>query len=321
MSGTALRSITAALWAVTALLVGVLPAHATSELALTFDDLPITPEATESLVATLQANSVPEVYGFFNGASLGDISTPSPLLTATRAWVAAGYPLGNHTYTHTDLNRVTVDAFIQDIAANEIPLRDLSQGMHYHLFRYPLLHEGGTPEKRAAVRAYLRANGYTMAPVSLDFQDWAWTEAHLRCRRSGDTEALSRLDDLFIIHALSRLAHARHQSRHVYGREIRFVALLHATAFQAHILPRLLESLGTAFEEGVRYISTTHALQDPAYREDHGIAREEGATWLDLQELAKYGAVETGPQVPSELGRICRPGLLEQLYRELPVAN
>ena len=194
------QALSAAILAMLSMAVAPAAFAAPSELAITVDDLPSAPEVIQTIVSAMQAKSVPEVYGFFNGATVGGGEEASPQLEATRAWIAAGYPLGNHTFSHLDINRVSTETYLQDIVANEIPLRDFSQGMHFHLFRYPYLHEGGTREKRDAVRAFLRSKGYAVAPVSLDFQDWAWTEADMRCRRTGDREGHFRNKFVYIVH-------------------------------------------------------------------------------------------------------------------------
>ena len=84
----------------------VAPRPAPIEVAVTFDDLPAAgpdiPELSRlqvhrEIVAALRKHGVPQVYAFVNGkgAELPDGRA------ALDAWVAAGYPLGNHTYSHS----------------------------------------------------------------------------------------------------------------------------------------------------------------------------------------------------------------------------
>ncbi|PYP83758.1 MAG: hypothetical protein DMF61_22460 [Blastocatellia bacterium AA13] len=83
-------------------------------MALTFDDLPFVEleqahdlarvqDKTKKLIRTLREHRAPAI-GFVNEAKLnvsGEISARTDLL---EQWVDAGFILGNHTYSHPDLN-------------------------------------------------------------------------------------------------------------------------------------------------------------------------------------------------------------------------
>src|SRR5215467_1898797 len=101
------------------------------DVALTFDDLPahgpLPPGMTrvdvaESIIAALKSVKAPEVYGFINAVKLEQVPGDRAVL---EEWRAAGFMLGNHTYSHMSLTDNTVEAFEKDIAANEPVLREL----------------------------------------------------------------------------------------------------------------------------------------------------------------------------------------------------
>ena len=87
-----------------------LPAMAVAqEVALTFDDLPahgpLPPGMTrldvaKSIIATLKAANAPQVYGFINAVKLEQVPEDRAVL---EEWRAAGYLLGNHTWSHMSL--------------------------------------------------------------------------------------------------------------------------------------------------------------------------------------------------------------------------
>lgn len=166
--------------AIVALVLALAAAAAAQEVALTFDDLPahgpLPPGMTrldiaKSIIATLKAANAPQVYGFLNAVKLEQVLEDRAVL---EEWRAAGFMLGNHTYTHMSLTDNTAEAFEKDIAANEPVLRSLMGNEDWHWFRYPFLWEGETLEKRNTVRAYLKDHGYRIAQVTLDFEDYAW---------------------------------------------------------------------------------------------------------------------------------------------------
>ncbi len=131
-----------------------------------------------------------EVYGFINAAKLE--KTPDDM-AVLKAWRTAGNPLGNHAYSHPSLNDLTPAQFEADIAKDEPVLSKLMAGEDWHWFRYPFLWEGDTLEKRHAVRAYLQQNGYQIAQVSMDFEDYLWNAPYARCVAKQDSQSIEGL--------------------------------------------------------------------------------------------------------------------------------
>ena len=72
-----------------------------------------------------KANGVPEAFGFVNAGKIAGTADGEAVLDA---WRAAGYPLGNHTYSHMNLaNAPSLDAWIADCLLYTSPSpRDLS---------------------------------------------------------------------------------------------------------------------------------------------------------------------------------------------------
>src|SRR5688572_11831319 len=150
------------------------------KVALTFDDLPINgqipagvtkTQITRATVAVLKKHRIPPSYGFINANQLEGNPDGAEAL---KAWVAAGHPLGNHTYTHIDLTKNSAEDFQRNVLQNEPALQLLTPARAKHdwrWFRYPFLHEGDTLEKRRAVRAFLSSAGYRIAQTSLDWED------------------------------------------------------------------------------------------------------------------------------------------------------
>ena len=92
-------------------------------LAITFDDLPATGptvpgetrlEVARKIIAGLKDAKLPPTWGFVNGVSLTADSTADRVLPA---WRAAGFPLGNHTFSHIDLNAKPEADFEADVLA------------------------------------------------------------------------------------------------------------------------------------------------------------------------------------------------------------
>ena len=82
-----------------------------ARVALTFDDLPdhgpLPPgmsriDVAKSIIGTLKAHQAPPVYGFINARQLETNPADAAVL---RLWREAGFPLGNHTFSHMHQHR------------------------------------------------------------------------------------------------------------------------------------------------------------------------------------------------------------------------
>ena len=201
------------------------------EIAITVDDLtrPIFEPAQQSpelvidrLVAAFSGHHLPPVTGFLNGVTV----ERHPLdERAVAHWIAAGNLLGNHTYSHLDLARVDVAAYLADIDRNESSLAKLAgapaPGRDWRVFRYPFLQEGATQSAREAVRAHLFARGYRIAEVTIDFEDWQWFPAFARCSGEGSEHDVDALRVLYREAARKELLEADALARQLFGRPIR----------------------------------------------------------------------------------------------------
>lgn len=244
---------------------------AQSEIAITFDDLPLhgpipageTPLSIARRVTTaLKGAGLRDVMGMINGR--WTVTQPDTI-GALRAWRRAGLPLGNHTWSHPNLNQLTAAEFEQEISENEPLLNQLEPGGDWKWLRYPFLAEGDDPAKRAEVRKFLAARGYKIAAVTTDFGDWQWTGPYARCVATHDRKGVDELKRLYMQAARESVAFHRGLSKALYGRDIPYVLLMHIGALDSHMLPQLLDMYRNA---GFRFVSVQQAERDKFYRSD-----------------------------------------------------
>jgi len=239
------------------------------QVAITFDDLPahgdLPPGVTRAdvarkILAVMKAHRVKEAYGFINANKLEKVPEDKEVLNL---WVQAGYPLGNHGCTHMDLAAHSAEEFEADIAANEPILKSLMSSDDWHWFRFPFLREGDTPEKYRAVHNYLQQHGYRVAQATLDIGDWAWQGPYARCMAKNDSESVKWLEESYMEIANEDINLGQNVARLLFGHDIRHVLLLHIGAFNAVILPRLLELLK---EKRFQIVPLAKAESDPVYK-------------------------------------------------------
>ena len=297
------------LWA--AVLVGGLASAASgaTELAVTVDDLPahgpLPPDMqrgpiAEQMLAALQRHGVRAV-GFVNGGQLREHPERADIL---QRWLQAGFPVGNHTFSHLDINHGTAAEYIADIERNEAVLATVAGGHWPRLFRYPYLHEGEHAETREAVRRWLAVHSYTIAPVTVTFEDWAWNDTYARCAARRDVGAIAWLKHSFLEAAVSRLTWAHAAAEVTFGRPIRQILLVHVGAFDAVMLEDLLAAYQHA---GVTMIDLETALADPVYQINPAEGWQGESTFLPRVARERGVRIPTVPEIPLEtLHTICR---------------
>jgi len=279
------------------------------KVALTFDDLPAhgpLPEGLtrvdiiKSILHALQAAKAPPIYGFIN-AKRSSESPDNPQVL--QLWRDAGYPLGNHTFSHIDSFTNTVEAFEQDLLSNESTLQGLMKDQDWHWLRFPFLREGDTAEKHHAIEAFLKEHGYKVAEVTLSFGDYAYNEPYARCVAKKDQQGIALLKQSYLGGAADSLSDGQKMARLIYGRDIKHVMLLHIGGFETVMLPQLLDLLK---QRGFKLITLPEAESDPAYAVDPDLPSNWGGTFLQQMMRAKHLEATTGPNRLAELDAVCR---------------
>lgn len=258
-------------------------AHATVEVAITVDDLPVhgklpdgmtRSDVTKQMLATLDKHNLKNTYGFINADEIKNIPDRE---NALKLWVNDGQLLGNHTFNHINLETSNVDQYIQEIKANDTYLIKLMGNKDYHYFRYPYLYEGETEQKRNAIRNYLASQNYKIAEVTIDFGDYLWNNPYARCRDKGDTQSIEWLKQTYLKSALNALKIAHELSMLDFNRDIKNILLLHIGAFDALMLDDVINAYQ---KQDAHFISLQQAMQDSVYKTNPNVAKKNPYTFL-----------------------------------------
>lgn len=280
-------------------------------IAITFDDLPahsaLPPgetrlEVASKIIAALKHADVPPTYGFVNGLRIEEQPADAAVL---QAWRAAGYPLGNHAWSHMNLNQHALEEFEGDVNRNEPLLseRMKDKDKDWRWFRFPFLAEGDTPEKNTGIRAFLAQRGYKIAAVTMSFGDYQWNEPYARCRAKGEEKAITLLENSYLAAADDSIGYSRSLSHTLYGRDIPYVLLMHIGAFDAEMLPRLLDLYRS---RGFGFVTLEEAESDEFYRVDTDPRQPPGASSLEAVMAERHLALPQHATPVLQLDTLCR---------------
>ena len=222
-------------------------------IAVTFDDLPGTPvagncdrtaivEMNRRLVTAAQRAQVP-AFGFATEGVICDSLRPEVLREVYALWLDAGFGLGNHTFSHPDLNTTSIADYQADIHLGEEVLRPTlaARRLSLQYFRYPLLHAGDMPAKRAAVRTFLEDLDYVNAPVTIDNQEFVFAGAYRRALRAGHADVARCVAAAYVPYMEEVVTFFERWSVDVVGYEMPQILLLHVNDLNAEYFPALVE--------------------------------------------------------------------------------
>jgi peptidoglycan/xylan/chitin deacetylase (PgdA/CDA1 family) len=239
------------------------------QIAFTWDDLPAhsalpagetRTEIGHQLIVAMKEAHLPPVYGFVNAVQLQREPASAPML---KEWRDAGFLLGNHTWSHMNLNSSSLADWESDLLKDEPTLQQYAAGSDWHWIRFPYLAEGSSDETRSEARKFLAAHGYKIAAVTMSFGDYMWNEPYARCVAKNDTSAIAQLESSYLDAAAADADFRRATSKVLYGRDIPYVLLMHVGAFDARMLPRLLNLYR---EKGFTFVTLEDAEKDPSYK-------------------------------------------------------
>jgi peptidoglycan-N-acetylglucosamine deacetylase len=280
--------------------------QANRQVSITIDDLPAAASnymsaaeitgMTTKLLTTLRYQKVP-VVGFVNEKKVYKLGEVDERIKALQLWLDYGFELGNHTYSHTSLNRAGLRAWEDDIVQGE-PLLQLlltQHNMKLRYFRHPYLDTGRDLQTRRQAEAFLVERGYRIAPVTLDAWDWMYAPVYDDAKKRGDTALLQQLVSSYLSYSDSVFAYSELLSVKTIGYEPKQVLLLHGNQLEADHIGELLDVFR---KRGYRFITLEDALSDQAYGLPDTYIGEEGTGWLDHWAITQGKPPQGAPVFP-----------------------
>ena len=286
------------------------------EVAVTFDDLPgvamlrrqrcnakAFAEMNQRLLKSIETKRIP-AFGLVVEGRLCE-NQRKHLSELLSLWLDAGLELGNHSFSHLDLNNTPLAAYEEDVVRGETVTAELlkQRGKRLKYFRHPFLHAGKDPGTREAFEKFLTDRGYRVAPVTIDNQEWVFAEVYAMAMGRGDTATANRVGAAYLAYMEEIFDFFERRSVEVVGREIKQVLLLHANPLNAEYFDELVQMMR---RRGYGFVTLDQALQDPAYSLPDRYAGPIGLSWIHRWALTKGMEPREEPPEPEFIAQLFR---------------
>ena len=270
-------------------------------IAITMDDFnwanaiyqPVN-DRNKSILDTLSGNSITTSI-FVTGRNIENVQGQQLL----EAWDKAGHIIGNHTFSHQNFNSpsMTLEIFKQDIVRAEELLKGYPGFQRY--FRFPMLKEGDTAEKRDRLRAFFSERGYRVGHVTIDNSDWL-VDQRLTARLKENPKAdIKHYRDFYLKHIWDRAQYYDSLAQRVTGRQVSHTLLTHYNLLNGLFLNDIIKLFKS---KGWQLIDAQEAFEDPVFAaKPNVLPAGESIIWSLAKEK---GTIPMSQRYPAEDGSI-----------------
>ncbi len=306
----------------TVFLIAIANCAMASEIAITFDDLPaqqnesaeIQRVINQRILSALDKFEAPAI-GFVNEGKLFSHGETAEKTAILQSWIDHGHPLGNHTYSHFSMSNTALEVVKKDVLKGAIVSRNLMAARPYRYYRHPFLHTGTTKEMRTAFEAFLKAEGYLVAPITIDTDDWKFNMQLLQHPEDKD-----KIIQKYLEHTREKFVFYEAATKKLFGRNIRHTWLLHANLLNSYAMKDLLK---LARELGYSFITMDKALEDPAYSEADEYYEPFGVSWLYRWDFTRGKVIDWSKEPETDNSPFVKASSLtcldESRNRSIPV--
>lgn len=233
----------------------------------------------ERILSILDKNHL-KILLFVQGAQVDDQQGRALLAR----WNNAGQIIGNHTYSHFSMNKISEKDYEEDTLKNEKLLQ--SYPNFTKIFRFPYLKEGDTVSKRDGFRKFLREHDYQIGGVTIDASDW-YISDRLEKRLAQDPNAdMTPYKEYYLQHIWNRAQYYDKLAIELLGRSPNHTLLVHHNLLNALFLEDLIQMFK---DKGWKVINADEAFQDPVFQiTPDTLPAGESLIWALAKQSGRY---------------------------------
>ncbi|MCW8400027.1 polysaccharide deacetylase family protein [Legionella sp. PATHC038] len=230
-----------------------LPAVSKKTVSITIDDLPFVGEYRNfhlnMMIETMAKEQVPAT-GFIIAREVRKDSWE-----ILRKFRDAGFGLGNHTFSHANLNKMSTQEYIQEIKGADHILHPVLTEPKY--FRYPYL-AMSSGQKKEDILCYLAKKNYQVAPITIDSKDFVFNQRLLSVPELNRRAYLEELKPFYIDFIWQQTLRAEEHSQFHRDNERSQILLIHANLLNAYVLPDIINLYK---QKGYEFVTLEDALK------------------------------------------------------------
>jgi len=230
----------------------------------------------QKILAGLARHQAP-VTGFVNQLKVEQVGTEQGT-AMLKPWTSGSFDLGNHLYSHTDANTLSVGQIEDEIIRGEATIGPLmmAAGKKLEFLRFPYNHTGDTKEKHDAVAAFIAKRGYRLAPCTIENSDWEFTWAYVKMLAKHDEAGIAKLKAEYLDYTSAEVDYYAALNKQAVGYEPPEIMLLHDNQLNAEMIDEVL----ALFEKkGYRFVTLSEAESDPVYQQPDTYITSYGPMW------------------------------------------
>ncbi|CAM3004359.1 polysaccharide deacetylase family protein [Legionella worsleiensis] len=234
------------------LLSSALFAHK-KEIAITIDDLPFVGEYRNfhlnMIMNTMKEHNIPAT-GFIIAREVRNDNWE--ILQKFRE---SGFGLGNHTYSHANLNALKTKEYIKEIKQADTILAPVLTEPKY--FRYPYL-AMSSGSKKNKILCYLAKKNYQVAPITIDSKDFVFNQRLLSVPEIKRRDYLGEMKPFYLDFIWQQTVKAEEHTEYHHNPDQAQILLIHANLLNAYVLPDIIKLYK---EKGYTFVNLEDALK------------------------------------------------------------
>ncbi|WP_420798067.1 polysaccharide deacetylase family protein [Legionella quateirensis] len=223
------------------------------EIAITIDDLPFVGEYRNfhlnMMMNTMKVQQIPAT-GFIIAKEVRNDNWE-----VLQKFRDSGFGLGNHTYSHANLNVLKTKEYIKEIKEADKILAPVLTEPKY--FRYPYL-AMSSGSKKNKVLCYLAKKNYQVAPITIDSKDFVFNQRLLSVPELNRRDYLSEMKPFYLDFIWQQTVKAEEHTEYHHNPDQAQILLIHANLLNAYVLPDIINLYK---EKGYTFVNLEDALK------------------------------------------------------------
>lgn len=252
------------------------PFGAFSQKNFTLNDLE---SYNDLLIESITKYEIP-VTAFVNERDLLIENETDRRISAYNKWVTNPFiTIGNHTFSHPDYSKSTLNNFQNEIAKGEIISKLLLNKTNKKLkyFRFPFNAVCNDSVSKTEIDKYLKENKYISTPFTIESSDYLFNSLYVYYLNKNEIDSAKIVSNLYISYTSKIIDYFEKLTKEVYQKDISQIFLCHANRLNTDNFYKLITMIKS---KDYKFITLDEAMEDSIYSTEDKYYYRWGVSWL-----------------------------------------